>query len=235
VAEARAKSGVSAFQVVGSALAAVTAAVFASHFGVGGTVTGAAVGSVIATTATAIYTNSLRRANEKLLTLRVLEGRVPRRSGPADPSVAEPADGATGVMGGSEVTASVPATTASTASTAAHRRWVMAATVLGVFLIAMATVTVVELAAGRPLSSLFGGGHDKGGTSVGGVLGGGGAPVTRPSPTPSPTPKPSPTTRPSPSPSPSPTATPSPTPTPSASPTKAPRPPTRRPQASSPR
>ena len=55
-------SGVSSSQVVGGALAAMTAAVAGSWLGVAGTLIGAAVGSVVATIAGTIYTNSLRKS-----------------------------------------------------------------------------------------------------------------------------------------------------------------------------
>ncbi|MBW9211574.1 hypothetical protein KV100_18130 [Mumia sp. zg.B21] len=57
-------SGVSSSQVVGSALAAMTAAVAGSLLGVAGTLIGAAVGSVVATIAGTIYTNSLRKSRQ---------------------------------------------------------------------------------------------------------------------------------------------------------------------------
>ena len=53
--------GLSAAQVAGSALAAVSGAILASTAGVTGTVIGAAVASVVATVGAAIYTWSLRR------------------------------------------------------------------------------------------------------------------------------------------------------------------------------
>ncbi|MEU8395914.1 hypothetical protein AB0C28_12035 [Nonomuraea sp. NPDC048892] len=53
-------------QILGSALAAVTAAVAASYLGVAGTVIGAAVVSVASTVATAIYTHYLKRTGERV-------------------------------------------------------------------------------------------------------------------------------------------------------------------------
>jgi hypothetical protein len=231
VGESKPKLEVSPAQVAGSALAAVTAAVVASHFGVGGTVVGTAVASAVATVGTAVYTQSLRRANARLLTLRLMEGRV-RRTGAADPAVQGAADDAPGVA--TTVALDPPAATEAGRSRVTVRPWTIAVTVVVVFLLAMAVVTSIELVAGRPLSALVGGGQDKAGTSVGRVLGGGGTVTHRPSPahTPSPRPtataEPSPTGPPSPSPSPSvPTASPdpSPDPSPTPSPTTTPRPP----------
>jgi hypothetical protein len=58
--------GLSGSQVAASALAAVSSAVAASYLGVGGTVIGAGVGSVIATVSTALYQHSLTRTNERI-------------------------------------------------------------------------------------------------------------------------------------------------------------------------
>src|SRR3712207_4577894 len=56
----------SALQVAAGALAAVSAAVIASFFGVAGTVIGAAVASVVSTVGAAVYTESMRRAHAGL-------------------------------------------------------------------------------------------------------------------------------------------------------------------------
>jgi hypothetical protein len=77
----------SLFQVVGGALAAMTAAALGSRFSVVGTVVGAALASVIAAVAGALYTASLRRTHK---TVRAVLGgrltdaaRVGSRSGQA--------------------------------------------------------------------------------------------------------------------------------------------------------
>src|SRR5919112_2566842 len=54
----------SPIQVVGGALAAMTAAALGSRFSVEGTVIGAALASVIAAVASALYTASLRRTHD---------------------------------------------------------------------------------------------------------------------------------------------------------------------------
>ncbi|MER5998239.1 hypothetical protein ABT120_06690 [Nonomuraea angiospora] len=53
-------------QIVGSAMAAVTAAVAASYLGVAGTVIGAAVMSLASTVATDVYTHYLKRTGDKV-------------------------------------------------------------------------------------------------------------------------------------------------------------------------
>lgn len=60
----RQKSGLKPAQVVASALAAITAAFLGSTLGVGGTVAGAGIASVITTIGSEVYLRSLRRTRE---------------------------------------------------------------------------------------------------------------------------------------------------------------------------
>ena len=53
-------------QVVASLLATLTGAILASYLGVGGTLAGAAVGSIASTTGTEVYRHYLRRSQERL-------------------------------------------------------------------------------------------------------------------------------------------------------------------------
>ena len=64
----------SATQLVGGALAAMTAAVIGAQLGVAGTVLGAAIGSVVAGAAGSLYTASLKHTKDKLASAFV--GRV---------------------------------------------------------------------------------------------------------------------------------------------------------------
>ena len=59
----------SATQVVGGALAAMTAAALGSQLSVAGTVVGAALASIIAAVAGSLYTASLRRTTDKVKTV----------------------------------------------------------------------------------------------------------------------------------------------------------------------
>jgi hypothetical protein len=69
---------VSTVQVGASAAAAVTSAVFASFFGVAGTLIGAAVGSIVSTVAGAFYADYLRRAQKVVRnTTTVVVQRIP--------------------------------------------------------------------------------------------------------------------------------------------------------------
>ncbi|WP_327090902.1 hypothetical protein OIE66_09825 [Nonomuraea sp. NBC_01738] len=69
-------------QVLGGALAAVTAAVAASFLGVAGTVIGAAVASIASTVGSAIYTHYLKRTGEKVKEHTVLAWREHTEDGP---------------------------------------------------------------------------------------------------------------------------------------------------------
>ena len=62
--------GLSGAQVFGSALASATAAFAASSLGVAGTIVGALIGSLILTTASAIYSHSLRRVGRQIRVAR---------------------------------------------------------------------------------------------------------------------------------------------------------------------
>jgi hypothetical protein len=63
------KLELSASQVVGGALAAMTAAALGSTLGVAGTIIGAALASVVAGVAGALYTASLRTGRERVMTV----------------------------------------------------------------------------------------------------------------------------------------------------------------------
>lgn len=199
-------------KVLGSALAAVTAAVVTSFAGVAGTVVGAAVVSVVATVGTAAYTHSLNRAKERMRTVQAAHGRI--RAGGA---------------GGSTTTTPAPAPS----RTFRLATWAVAGAAVLVFLLSMGAVSAFELVAGQPLSSLLGRHHDRSGTSVGRVFGGGSAARKVPSKPPStePSTKRSPQARVSPSAGPSVGVVPSPAPAPSPSgPVRPSRAPQRRPR-----
>lgn len=139
----------SPIQVAASALAAVCAAVIASYFGVRGTVIGTALGSIVATVATALFAHSIERTNKAvrrvvpvpgagnwLTTVRApgqrrREGRGTRGSGTSRPQRPPAAPGV---------------------------RWrLVTAGALASFALALGIVTVIELVAGRSLSSLLDG------------------------------------------------------------------------------
>lgn len=198
--------GLSGAQLLAGAGAAVTSAFAASRIGVGGTLVGAAVGSVISTIAAAAYAHSLTTAGRRLRRIPTVIRTVP--AGSEDAAARVPAVDETLVL-------PVVEETTTTTSADERRRGGIKALVAGgvaIFLIAMAVITVLELGIGRPVSDS--GSDSGGGTSVGRLLGGSQEETPTPSPTtPSPTTTDLPTVTSSPSDSPTPQASPSQTPT----------------------
>jgi len=214
------KLDLSVAQVVGGALAAMTAAFLGSRLSVAGTVVGAALASIVAAVAGNVYTASLRTTHEKVRT--VFQGKVAGSDMPAE--VAEVGRGS--------------ATTVHPSSTPGRRRLSVRSMLLGAlaaFALAAVALTGIELATGQALS----GGS---GTTVSQVTeqrassptqkpapaatadpaspSASDSPTSTPSETPSsPAPVPAPST-PADSPSSSPSDTPTPTPTPSATQTQ---------------
>jgi hypothetical protein len=93
--EKRTRLNLTTSQVAASALAACCASIVASYLGVAGTVIGAAVGSVVATTGAAVYGHLFRRGSARLRATLQVNGRT-----------AEGADGADGV--GAPLGAAIP-------------------------------------------------------------------------------------------------------------------------------
>jgi hypothetical protein len=215
----REKLELSPLQIAASALAAVSAAVVCSYFGVAGTVVGTAVASAVATTASALYAQSVRITRRRVQDLQQTT-LLRRRGGPAHAPIA-----ATEVPG---VSMPVPAPAPISAEAAADHWWTgwrervpwptVGVATLVVFVLSIGVITAVESALNKPLSSVVGGSaHSNRQTSLGGVLKSGPKKA-------SPTPTPSRTSSPQPSTSPSPTATPSVTPSPTVAPTPTPVP-----------
>src|SRR6476620_6007159 len=80
---------ISAAQVAGGALAAVSAAVVASFLGIGGTLVGAALGSIVASIGGALYSHSFQRAGYRLGETKVLAVVTSRRKDEPDPGPAD--------------------------------------------------------------------------------------------------------------------------------------------------
>lgn len=158
----RAKVQVSVVQIIAGALASVSAAVVASTFGLKGTLLGAAVTSIVASVGGALYSHSLHRARARIQT------RFNPHTGAIERVVIRP----------QRVRRPI--------------RWGRVAGVAGlVFVLAMGTITVVEVAARRPVAALVGNtAPQHGGTTVGTLLqdAPGSAPITIPAILASPTP-----------------------------------------------
>ncbi|GAA2818066.1 hypothetical protein GCM10010441_48130 [Kitasatospora paracochleata] len=141
----RRRIDLSVAQVAASALAAVVGAVLASELGVYGTVLGAAVVSIGATTGGAVFQHMFRRTGEQLRSA-VVRGSAPERP---EPPRAAPA-GLSGLSGLSSEW-NTPRVLR------ARRRWTWRSYAIAsalVFVLAMAPIVVVELAAGRPLNAI---------------------------------------------------------------------------------
>ena len=154
--------------VIAGAIGSVLAAVVLSKFGVAGTLTGAVLGSVVSTIGTQVNEHYLERSSQKLKQLREVQGRAMA----AAREVAE-AKGAPAQPGPSPRPAGPPAWLGWLGWT----RWLswkrVALLGAGGFLAAMLAITGIELAAGRPLADLVGGGHSGRSTTLGQVTEGG--------------------------------------------------------------
>ncbi len=232
----------SAIQVSAGILAALTGAVAASFLGVGGTLVGAAVGSIASTVGGEVYKHYLERTHERLRgavdvhrfrtaqstvvgtvnpavaqnrlgvtsrrqedgadaaetqTLQVPrpdapgQGAVttPRTTSPNDPMRDSPTETFAAVDG---LPQAMPAGTAAAMASAAaakdgqgkRPRWlVLTAITVGMFLVAMAVITVIELSVGKNLNAILTN-RSGDGTTVGVVVGGQNTKPTTPATTP---------------------------------------------------
>jgi hypothetical protein len=158
----RTKVQVSVVQIIAGALPSVSAAVVASTFGLKGTLLGAAVTSIVASIGSALYSHSLHRARARIQT------RFNPHTGAIERVVISP----------QRVRRPI--------------RWGRVAGATGlVFVLAMGTITAVEVVARRPVAALVGStAPQHGGTTVGTLLqdAPGSAPITIPATLTSPTP-----------------------------------------------
>ncbi|GGV27855.1 hypothetical protein GCM10010495_49920 [Kitasatospora herbaricolor] len=177
-AEAAEKGGkridLSMAQVVASALATMVGALLASELGVAGTVIGAAVVSVAATTSTAVFHHIFRRTGDQL--------RVAADRGPGAGAAASPSAGPSAGTGEPAITSDWNSSKVLRARP--RRSWRSALVLPGlVFLLAMVPIVAFELVTGQPVSATVQGGTGQG-TSFGGSVHG--TPSTKPSSSPSP-------------------------------------------------
>jgi len=170
-------------QLVASALAAVTATVALSWLGSVGTIAGAAIASVVTVVGNAVYTRSIRHTQDRVLALRqtilpAASGSVPSTASPTAPHP----DPATELIAMPHATrVQRPWLWPRLVARYGRTRMLVAVTIL-LFVGILVTVTVVELAAGKPLSDLLRG-RPATGTSLfdGGTNGG--SPSGHPTPT----------------------------------------------------
>lgn len=148
-------SDISWFQVVASALAAVTAAWIASQLGVAGTLIGAALGSFVVTLSSAFYSNTLHKGRTLLIQTErgtVIERHVEEGEVSDAFSEAEEVDGH---VVGAQFVEDKPRL---------HWKTILTTTVI-VLVIAMAAITGYELITNHPL------GDSGGGTTIGDTFG----------------------------------------------------------------
>lgn len=157
--EAPERIGPSIPQIVGSAAAAVSAALVASQLGVAGTLIGAAVASIVSTIAAAYYTSFATRTHDRVRRLSTVSlGNLPRPVAGASADLVENAAGGPGNDGlGPD---------AEPSHRRLPRRWWVGA--VAAFVLAVAGITAVELGLGHPVSGAEKSGDS--GTSVGTVL-----------------------------------------------------------------
>lgn len=147
----KSKKGIdlSATQVVGGALAAMTAAALGSQLSVAGTVVGAALASIIAAVAGSLYTASIRRTREKVKT--VFWTGQPNEV--EEPTVMEIVSDSEGHIAGQHSHLVAPEPQPSSGQNGTKLNWkrvVVAA--LAAFGIAAVSLTAVELVTGHALS-----------------------------------------------------------------------------------
>ncbi|MFD8785644.1 hypothetical protein [Kitasatospora sp. NPDC059599] len=172
--EERKRIDLSVAQVVASALAAVVGALLASELGVYGTIMGAAVVSIGATTGGAVLQHAFKRTGEQL---RGAVDRGPNRTANAlrQVPVESGRPGGGGRPDGPERAAGAPVITAEWNEpqvARARRRWTWKtyAVVSGlVFVLAMTPIVAFELATGQPVSATVKG-ESGNGTSFGGSV-----------------------------------------------------------------
>jgi hypothetical protein len=194
---------VSPIQVIASALASVSAAIVASLFNVAGTIVGTVLVSVVATLGAAVYSSSIRRAHVRIRQATsqhpLLRSDQDRRYPPAPGKRAGSAalEGLAGLGAPDSVSGSVR-------RRPQKRSWRQARVpVLGAaiaaLVIAIVTLTIIELVAQKPLSAVVQGQSGSGQTFFGGGDQGTKSPTTTttsttsvsgnlPSPTTTPTP-----------------------------------------------
>lgn len=154
---------------VGSALGAVTSAVVLSTLGVGGTIIGAALGSLLITIGGSVYSQSLRKTKDHVGE-RVSKARTKPHQRNDAPQPDSTSTGA-GRVGTSVVEREKPPENAGRGIL--HRlpwKHIIGVTV-ALFAITMALILAFELSAGRAVSSFTGGTSGTGGTSIPGISG----------------------------------------------------------------
>lgn len=150
----------------GSSLGAVTSAVALSTLGVGGTLAGAALGSLVINVGGSVYAQSLQKAKthvgERGNTARQATGQR------NDKQEQETAQGTDPVVADAEEPKKISKGTGRGMLRGLPWKRIIGATV-ALFAITMALILAFELSAGRSVSSITGGTSGTGGTSIPGI------------------------------------------------------------------
>lgn len=154
---------------VGSALGAVTSAVVLSTLGVGGTIIGAALGSLLITIGGSVYSQSLRKTKEHVGE-RVSNARTKTRP-LNDPQQPDQTPRDTGPVGTSIDEREKPPKNAGRGILQRLPWKHIIGVTVALFAITMALILAFELSAGRAVSSFTGGTSGTGGTSIPGISG----------------------------------------------------------------
>jgi hypothetical protein len=166
------KLTVSPIQVIASALASVSAAIVASLFNVAGTIVGTVLVSVIATLGAAVYSASIRRAHAKLRQAAKQRPVLPSTQARPYPPPRGEQPVPTGLAGLANL-GDTQQGTRSMQRRAQRPNWrSMRVPVLGaiiaVLVIAIVSLTIIELVAQKPLSDVVRGQSGSGQTFFGG-------------------------------------------------------------------
>ncbi len=197
-------------KLLGTSIAAVVAAWLAGYLGLGNTLTGVAIGSVIATFGSAFFTTTIDKTHKVIPTVlvRTDRGTVIETRADHDVSV-EDADGTTihpAQPDLPEPMSVLPSTDEPSRWSRIHWKAVAIASLLTMG-VTLGAISIYESAVGRTWGS------NEPGTSIGNTVRGGPAPMFTPMPSPTPTEEPSEEPSESPTPTEEPSASPTPTPT----------------------
>ncbi|MBB3091535.1 hypothetical protein [Nocardioides albus] len=167
-------AGIDWLATTAGALAAVTSALLLSTLGAVGTLLGAAVGSVAATIGTNLYSQWLAKSREKVARAQALArwrsagiAGARGRSNPVSESVAEAASVAEDESAVTTDDAGRGAVWRERLRTLPWKRIGLAS--LAMFVVVIAAITIIELLAGRSVSSMVGGEDQR--TTISGVTG----------------------------------------------------------------
>lgn len=197
-------------KLLGTSIAAVVAAWLAGYLGLGNTLTGVAIGSVIATFGSAFFTTTIDKTHKAIPTVLVRTDRGTVIETKADHDVAVEDAGGTTVH---PAQPGLPEPVPGQLGTDEPSRWsrihwksVAVASLLTMG-VTLGAISIYESAVGRTWGS------NEPGTSIGNTVRGGPAPTVAPTPAPTPTEEPSEAPSETPTPTEDPSASPTPTPT----------------------